>query len=91
MTTVQLDMFEAGETDRRQAEREAWAARFERAERVGWVCPGCGDVEPTAAVLASNHGIDPDVPRAGMPGECIAQFLRRNNATYRARQIGAAA
>ncbi|WP_043736184.1 hypothetical protein [Nocardia asiatica] len=60
------------------ARREAWAARFQRADwitpsagtdgtpartvRTGWRCPACGHVEPNGFVLAINHGLDPDTP-----------------------------
>lgn len=60
-----------------QAERDAWAARFERAPWSrpydtghgpagtvvdGWVCPACGKVEDNTCSLDREHGYDPDVP-----------------------------
>lgn len=55
---------------------EEWAARFTRAPwqprhaahdpacagRIGWQCPGCGQVELNEFLLNLNHGYDPTVP-----------------------------
>lgn len=77
MTAVvgQLDLF--AEAGPQLTEREAWAARFERAPWVapydtaglrkgesvlGWICPACGRLEVNDFVLNINHGYDPSIP-----------------------------
>lgn len=71
----QLDLFA---TETPATEREAWAARFDRAPWVapwdtsggmkkgesvlGWVCPSCGVLEVNGYVLNVNHGYDPQIP-----------------------------
>lgn len=73
----QLDLF-ARPVEDVESERDAWSARFARAEWVapwdcsgglrkgqsvlGWVCPGCGQVEVNEFLLNNNHGYDPQVP-----------------------------
>lgn len=77
MTTVQLDLFgETDARIDRTAEWQArftpadWIAPYDcgygPAGTVvrGWQCPDpeCGQIEPNASLLGSNHGYDPTVP-----------------------------
>jgi hypothetical protein len=71
------------ESDRIQAERAEYRARFERHDFPapydtadgrpkgtiihGWVCPACGDVEWNEFLLSLNHGYDPGLP-GSIPG-----------------------
>lgn len=71
MPDQQLTLFAAHWEDRFR--RAPWVAPHdtaaglragETAPEPGWVCPVCGQVEPSAGLLAVEHGWDPHVPDA---------------------------
>lgn len=87
--TSQLQLFNEREqqllTWQARFERADWIAPEDCADgtpkgavRSGWRCPDpeCGEVEPSAFVLAINHGFDPDVPgRQRFDGRCAQRPL----------------
>jgi hypothetical protein len=87
---------------RARFERADWVAPWDTASGMktgdrkpgGWVCPGCGDIEPNEFLLGTNHGYHPDQPGssyryAGGPwfGEtCVKLELQAAHKIYNERR-----